>query len=583
MILNVLVILFTGAIALMWGLRGKGRGFFSSFLALVCTVIAGAVAFAAWEPLAYGFLLGFREDFAWGLALVLPFVATLIVTRLLIELVIPKNVRMGDTENFIGGFLCGVGNGVITVGIAVLALTFFTGPPSLAGHSPIESDRGNLVYKRSLWLPVDRLTVGLYEALSMNAFSTPTPLAQRAPRLYEQAALSRQVFTRDDPDGKRVARTTILPEQFVIRGHYTVGETRERVVFPDGGSPNNPQTHGFIVEFRAGAGEQGTGQVVIGNGQARLIARSDGGRGDRVVAAHPFAAIAMRQDGLGVHRWVFDADEIFIGSVGGGDSAIFTLEFALPPNYQPTDLFIKNARVPLQGTDLAQPRTQFASADLRNRAIQDGSLFREFGVAAGVGEVTIVATDAITISPDVVARAWGGLPENWILSGVAGTGGLTVQGRDIRSGTGTFPLTRLTDRTIPLTQRIDTFLTTADTTIVQVQLASAGNFSPVGEDIVRRSMSGAPVIVDSQNRAYPAVGFVYADGTNGTISYTPSRPLENLQAFPAALSPARGNQTAHLIFRPTRNVQIVGFGFRTGDNQVDLVARFNPPLQAGNR
>lgn len=585
MVLNIAVIVLTGIIALMWGLRGKGRGFFSAFLALVCTVIAGAVAFAAWEPLAYGVFLGLKEEFAWGLALIAPFVVTLIVTRLLVELLIPKNVRLGDAENFIGGFLCGAANGVLTVGIAVLAISFYSGGPEIAGHSPVEGDRGNLVYERQLWLPVDRLTVGFYEALSLHAFSSSTPLARRAPRLYEQAAMSRQVFVRDDSDGKRVARSTILPDQFSVRGHYKVGQVQERVVYPDGGSPQNPVTHGFAIEFRTQAGEQGSGQVVIGNGQVRLIARSDEGRGDTVVAVHPFAIIGTRQDGLGVHRWVFDAQEIFIGSAGGADSSMFMLEFAVPQGFQPTDLFVKNVRVPLSGTPLAEasPNAQFETAAARDRAVTDGSLFTALGVSmGGAAQMTIVDTGAITISPSGSGwvTAFPGLPENWVLSGVIGTGGLATQGRLIRDGTATFSMDRLTDRAVPVDQRVDTFTATRDTTIVQVRLASQGTFTVIGDAVSQASDPGQPVIVDETGRAYPAIGFVYADNAEGTISFTPSNPIMNLNRLPATLSPARGNQTAYLIFRPTTDVNIVGFGFRGDGDTVNLLVRFNPVLRA---
>ncbi len=586
MILNIAVIVLTGIIALMWGLRGKGRGFFSAFLALVCTIIAGAVAFAAWEPLAYGVFLGLKEEFAWGLSLIAPFVATLIVTRLLVEVLIPKNVRLGDTENFIGGFLCGAANGVLTVGIAVLAISFYSGGPEIAGHSPVEGERGNLVYKRQLWLPVDRITVGFYEALSLHGFSSSTPLARRAPRLYEQAAMSRQVFVRDDSEGNRIARSTILPDQFSVKGQYIVEQVEESIVYPDGSEPpENPVTHGFAIEFRTQGGEQGSGQVVIGNGQVRLIARSDEGRGDSVVAVHPFAIIGTRQDGLGVHRWVFDAQEIFIGSVGGADSSMFMLEFAVPQGFQPTDLFVKNVRVPLAGSDrtVPPPGNPYATAAARDRAITDGTLFTALGVSmSGATQMTVVDTGAIAISPSGSGwvNVFPGLPENWVLSGVIGTGGLATQERLIRNGTATFSMDRLTDRAVPVDQRVDTFTATRDTIIVQVRLASQGTFTVIGEAISQSPNPGQPVIVDENGRAYPAIGFIYGTEAEGTISFTPSNPIMDMGRLPATLSPARGNQTAYLIFRPTTNVNLVGFGFRGEGNTVNLLVRFNPALPA---
>ena len=49
MILSILIIIVIALAAFWWG----NQGAFSGLLHMLCALVAGAVAFAAWEPLAY--------------------------------------------------------------------------------------------------------------------------------------------------------------------------------------------------------------------------------------------------------------------------------------------------------------------------------------------------------------------------------------------------------------------------------------------------------------------------------------------------------------------------------------------------
>ena len=73
MILSILIIVVIVLAAFWWG----NQGAFSALLHMLCALVAGAVAFAAWEPLAYtllnaGGLPKFIPQFAWGLGLAQP-------------------------------------------------------------------------------------------------------------------------------------------------------------------------------------------------------------------------------------------------------------------------------------------------------------------------------------------------------------------------------------------------------------------------------------------------------------------------------------------------------------------------------
>ena len=77
MIMNILAIAILGGVAYAWGAKGG----FSSLLNCICVVLAGAIAFALWEPTANLLIenagkTGFSSllaDIAWGAGLALPF------------------------------------------------------------------------------------------------------------------------------------------------------------------------------------------------------------------------------------------------------------------------------------------------------------------------------------------------------------------------------------------------------------------------------------------------------------------------------------------------------------------------------
>jgi len=189
MFMNLGVILFVLFIAYLWTQQGA----FSAFLHFVITVIAGAIALAVWEPVVYGLLLNARQDLAWSLGLIAPFLIALAALRLLSDKFIPGNLQVDDTTNFVLGGAFGLGAGIVTAGILLISIGFMRLPHDFGGHTPARYDTtGSIVAGDSLWLPADRLTVNLYETLSMGAF-TPgrSALAMRQPSLHRQAGYVR--------------------------------------------------------------------------------------------------------------------------------------------------------------------------------------------------------------------------------------------------------------------------------------------------------------------------------------------------------------------------------------------------------
>ncbi len=128
---NIVLILLAAFIAYWWA----NQGLFSSLLHLVCVVVAGAVAFAFWEPLTFGVLIkgsGF-DDYAWGISFIGLFALSLFVLRLLMDKIAPANVKLPRWADLTFGGVSGAAAGVLTVGMFVIGAAFIPPTHSLMG------------------------------------------------------------------------------------------------------------------------------------------------------------------------------------------------------------------------------------------------------------------------------------------------------------------------------------------------------------------------------------------------------------------------------------------------------------------
>lgn len=578
MILNILVVLIMIVITMLWGIRGKGRGLFSSLLTFGCVIVAGAIAFGLWEPIVYGALLDWRPDLAWGLGLALPFAVSLAILRLVVELTVPKNVKVDDLSNFVGGAVLGFGSAVITTGILVMSLGSVNFGPKFLGFEPIDQQNGNLVYSSGLWIPVDEWTSALYAHMSAYSFSTKDPMAIHAPDLYEQIAMNRLVYSKDATKGRQLARNDIKPDEAAVVGAYTgaklsdflTSATVQVARFQPKGMDGDPfpadtRMQGYVVQFQPGAREKG-GQVVVGPGQVRLVYRKHaasrtGG------AIHPHAIISDPEANAGNKVWFpRNAGDLFVPSVGGESTATMAFEFALPKDAVPVDLIIKGTRFPLvddNGVPMIEA-TEFASASQRDAAIIGGDLFAASATSridpnSLDRSVAVQATSGISLSNRLGRRIIN------VTTGVPGTLALD-EDNNILSGKCELLNRDLANRGLDPNNRIDGFAKGRDTAVLQIELAVDGNNQSMGNVVQAQGLTGKPVVFDDQGRAYDAIGYIYSDGVRTHISFQPGAPLTSMSQIEGQLTPSARDQTLILIFRPTTGITLRGFAI--GDTLV---------------
>lgn len=583
MIMNGLMVLIVLGIA--YGLGA--RGFYSALLTLASVLVAGAVAFAVWEPLAIylldGLNIGFFNEAAWGLALVVPYAVTLGALQAALSAVLRANVNIKGPADLIGGLVCGLGSGIITAGVISIALAGIRTPGDYMGHTPITYDKGgSLVRTAPLWVPVDKLVSRFYSQLSETTLRTNTPLAKWYPDLADRGHL-----IRIGPEGQTL-RTVIRPTDVKVVGRYTVGqdttiasnqlttasldERIQKLRTIDGDDVGNGQyqIEGYVVQNFGGMREKG-GQVVFGPGQLTLLCRDNDDT--QSIALQPFAMASQAQgDQLFIGRWRFDGEKVFLASVGGAADPVMAFEFLMPKGYKPLALFIRGIRYPLadDAGKTVDPFEKFASVADRDAAVRSRDLFESASaVALDTGSASVLNTrDSGGAGAEI--RATNRLRANLMKGQV---GNLLLDDKNkIISGEALLRNDQLPERGAERTLLVEQILVDNTVVIVQVDVGSTSSLAITGAE---SEGDGAPALFDENQQRYDAVGYFYKDAGLTRVRFTPDSPLKRSDL--PSMSRSRTDQQLTLIFRCSLGVKITSYAIGT-----KVIRTLQPPLSLEN-
>ncbi len=596
MIMQAIVIGTVILLAYIWG----SRGFFSALLHMLCVIVAGAVALALWEPLAY-FILDkasgqWMVDMAWGVGLAIPFALTLAVIRMTMDKVVPLNADLDGVSNLVGGIVCGAVAGTITAGILVMSLSMLRVKQDFAMYKPIQYDNnGSLVRKSGLIYPADRITTWFYGYTSEAAFRSATPLAVWRPDMADDGQLLRTNFN----EGR--SRQTLKPSAFSVLGRYTVGANGRLTVDQLLAHSFSPGKHGvtkidgesisgaskdyyldaFVVKFKSGAREK-EGRIVVGNGQLRLVCRDADDTAS--ISLQPVALVSQGDqkaaDRIDYGRWRFDKQEVFIASVGGSEDPPMAAEFLVPKGFHPLALYVKGVRV-----DVSEKRASkdYDTPVLRDAAIRNRSIV-QVSEGGGTGEAKLNRGGAKTVNLGDSSRI--DAPVRVVDSVLAGgilnkdnIKGLQIDdSQKILDGEAQFTNQDLQNRGLPQNLQVRRLAATEDTSIVQVDVSLKSELSLVYNQAAVGA-TGAPVLIDSLGQRYAAVGFMYQDSTVTHIRFLPGSPIQSISDLPkGGPSPSRQDQKFILVYRVTANVDVTAFAI--GDT---VVAEFSPKLHVIKR
>ncbi|RMH12329.1 MAG: CvpA family protein [Planctomycetota bacterium] len=576
-------------IAYMWSIRG----FFSSFLHMVCVIVAGAVAFGLWEPVSL-FLLDWSPPKgilasvggnAWAIGLAVPFVVALLITRVAMDKIAPANVHQTPLVDYIGGGACGLVSGILTVGVLAISLgSVRLGDSTVGlGYKPIwytqerATGGGSLVYNDRLLIPADMLTARLYSHLSLAAFYSSEPLAKWHPEPHIEGPAAQITYNSGS------AKNTIKPRELSLTGVYIVGS-------PDGTTPasqlltdafiptpqkyvdinGEPVSQGmiFAVKFEMAAGaKETTGQHMISPGQLRLLVQpvdeQGNWTGEPSKNIFPLAVISQGDsaDADSYGRWRFEAEGVHVSSVGGGSSTPMAAEFLVPRGYRPLALYVKNTR--LEVADLVDDAPRFPAPGMRDGQIRAGTILKGAEIA------DLDRSRAVILEPDQV----GGRSTSTVVSvtnrlgreafqSSAKRGLLLDDEKRIVSGDGKWlPAEVGNSREISQKLKVDRFATPDGTMMVQVDVSVGSVASLLGPVGAEAGPNDPFYLFDTAGTPYQAVGYIYKDREQYAIYYYPGDPLNgtsDLSGVPS-LTAVRDDQTLKLLFLVSRGVSLKGF------------------------
>lgn len=586
--LSAIAIVLVVIIALAW-LR---FGFWNGFLHMICVLVAGALAFAFWEPVSL-FFLGMDQqwlrDAAWGLGLALPFFVILLVIRLACDKIIPSNVHFDSVGNMIGGGVCGFVSGTISVGILVISAGNLRVETEFMGFQPVQYEQGSLVHRDSLLFPVDRITAGVYSTLSNGSFLPAD--GETMAKWRPDAALMGPLMRTNFEDGSSM--NTIRADAFTVSGRYTYTDkdpkklTTDAVDLIDTGAPNRVHNmtyldgskpaggtvEGYIVDFKAGAKEK-TGRIVVGPAQMQLLVQKDPSDPTSTMMIQPMAVISQASgDKANLGRWRYDAPKVFIASASGRNDAPMAFEFLVPQGAQPLGLYVKGTRV-----DVSEMKgRKFESQAARDEAVRSGTIMagggdpskliktrmREYNTTKSQ-EPFINIAQAVPFRITLQKDNNKGLEYN-DANEITGGGLGKFSANDLKSTQGMDPKLSLRR-----------FYQPDDVVTVAVRMDKGNDvFGFLSDAASGVDPNKAPMLYDHNGTPYSALGYVYRVKSETWIYFNPQAPLKSQtdQELPQ-LSRSNPDQELYLIFRVSRNVKIQYFGL--GD---EILAEFKPQMQ----
>jgi hypothetical protein len=560
----------------MWA----ARGFFSALIHMVCTIVAGAIAFAAWEPVTMLLMQsgGSLIDWAHGLGLALPFALSLIVLRLGTNALLPKNVDLDGITNLAGGAVCGLIAGTLTVGIFVISLGYLRLETTIMGYEPITfSNNGSLVRTGGLLMPADKLTATFYSVMSDSTFRTEENLAKWHPDLQDEGPLLRINFDK----GK--SRHTHAPDSFQVLRRYTVDGPgifsdsfepgkKHGYTYMDGtqATEGNSVIEGYSVTFRPGANEK-SGRVIVGNAQVRLVVQKQDGSS---MAIQPLAVISEADSAkVQYGRWRYEGQEPFIATMGGRNESPMSFEFVVPKGAKPLGLYVKGIRADVSKME---PNPALKSIEARDTMARNGG-FAPREAALAVKAENAVKKKATQVSAFITTG--NNLPSGIVFQKDDLQGLSADDTRSLVDGEGKFSRERLSQvRNSDPALQVRKLAVPDDQVVVQVTVDARndewGFLAPVASAI---DMDKGPRLVDENGISYSPYGYIYETATEVWVSLTPQAPITKVNQMPI-LTRSKPDQKLVLLFRVGRDQKLKYFA--VGDQ---ALLDMDPPLATPGR
>lgn len=573
---NLLVVAFVLAMAYWWGVQG----FFSGFLHLLVVIVAGAMAFALWEPASHWLLASgtFATLQAWGVALLCLFIVLMLVFRIATDSLVPANVHFSHLIDLIAGGCCGLLSGILTAGIVIIGLGFLPLSQSIAGYAPLHvTPDGDVAATEGggLWIPVDSMAGNFYEGLSVGALASGKPMAHYRPEPHRQAALFR-LSRFYDPKSVLTAvpgaveiqqvfehRVAIDPEQITAPVLNTLsqdGQVADRKIVLVETQWNNQ---------KRGVYNSADGRLRLFPPQVRLITwdRPTSPRQVKMVA--PIAAVEVTGGAVGFRRFVpLDSDESRITSVS--PSQMVGWVFNIPEDDVAKFINLRGLRLALPDPEDMQTDTESlvkalgrrvrgltdsftGDADLDAESDQPSEMGQNTGKRAGAVGVAIEINNSLpqhfssNAAPSLQYNR-----ENQILAGKA----------DVDR-----PNTRVGQAT-----RIEEVFVPRGLAMVRIELQRDQAQSLLGRSQQAAAALGEVFLRDDRGNPWYPIGYVVKRSNNEQeIEFDRGQPMRFANQIPAWL--LRADDKLYLYVQVEAGARVVSYHFGNATQRID------PPLE----
>ena len=529
---NIIVTAFILLIAYWWA----NQGLFSAVMHCICVIIAGALAFAFWEPVVLGYLLkgGSFDNYCWGMALGLLFFLFLVITRVASDILVPFDIPLPSLANTIGGGIVGFIAGVLTIGMASISCGFIQAPTELMGfkgwaRSP--DSQGAPKEFGTMWIPAANITENFYRKLSIGGMSPSGKysLATHYPRLADTAlSLHRDTFRNGD------GRVAIAPKDI------TVGSLS---FDPNFAASDGAVLGAYAIDVTISTGGYDNGeQFILSCAQAKI---SNTQQKQNVEFPSKF-----RQpiEGGIWKTYTFEDIGNYATSVPAEQDVKIVLIFPsssfTDPTKPPSVFFIKGLRYLLAPPTTNDFAKEFSSQDVgeivnQDNSNPDGGFLKDFSsfvaVQNSIKPVMININNAQSFN---VATSDAG---NYL-----------SKGKDV--------FKKGTSLSVSRSQRVSGFSHPTGTEVVLVDASRIENgidmwgdrsktFKELGLDIPFE-------LVDSRGKGYKPVGYVWERQADVEICFDPAKPFQRIADLP--MQPSSGEHKLKLVFVLPVNTEIVG-------------------------
>ncbi len=531
-------------------------GALSALMHFVCVLVAGALAFALWEPLAYLLLPGGAGGFAKGVVLLGIFIASLLALRLATDKLVPQDLVIPRQLSLVVGGIFGLGSGVLSVGMLLIGSGFLQSTVTI-GDFTGWSRRTDVPSAPTIGcddapiLHVATATAATYEYLSWGAF-TPWlgggTLSTHSPQLVRTAAsLYRDSFAEG------MSRVSIQPSAVNEIKLLDVAAARLS------GGVSAAQVPAWGVEFGVSQeGFDGNGtQFVVSASQVRLVGD---GRGGKAAAAHPVSWIQPNKD-ANLRQYYFSSASSYACSVDSQGDGRFTVLFPKDAlkGQQPRFFELKGVRFKL-------PKAVAAAS-----AIDDGRARK--GTVVQDPDATDISRDAEFPSP------------KYSLKGVTinqnSKGGLEVNDNGfITGGEQKFP--KASASSVSSDLMVKGFRIGEGEKVMRLDVSARPGSARIFPDLNpwiteagATAQNARIAVVDGNGAKYYAVGFVFDDGEYVLVKSFGGSPL-TLRNVP--VQAIGGSNDLTLYFRVPSETQFVGLVLATGkeDRVVNTMSVTSP-------